>query len=71
LLTKNGWWIESSDAMARTLGKLGVNPVTDEKLAQAIFPNSDLHMIDSSGKYTRKAGNSTITETIYGQPVIK
>lgn len=70
LLGKQGWWIESSDAMARTLGKLGVPAVTDEATAQAIFPNTNLHMIDDNGQYERRVGSETARETIYGNPVV-
>lgn len=70
LLGKQGWWIESSDAMARTLGKLGVPAVTDEATAQAIFPNTNLHMIDDNGQYERQVGSSVARETIYGNPVV-
>jgi len=71
LLTKPGNWIESSDAMARTLGKLGLQPVTDEQLLQQLFPGSNLTMLDNNGNYERSTGGSTIREQVYGNPVLK
>jgi hypothetical protein len=71
LLTKPGWWIESSDALARTLGKLGIPPVTDEATLHALFPNSDLKLLDNRGTYVRKLyNNDKVTETVYGKPII-
>jgi hypothetical protein len=72
LLTRKGWWIESSDAMAQTLGHLGLPPVVDQHILKRLFPNSNLIMIDSHGKYQRLAGyNNTIREVVYGHPVLK
>ena len=71
LLTKPGVWIESSDAMARTLGKLGLRPVTDEQLLQQLFPGSNLTMLDNNGNYERDAGGTKIREQVYGNPVLK
>lgn len=71
LLGKTGWWIESSDAMARTLGKLGMQPLTDEATAQAIFPNTNLKMIDNNGTYQRNIGGGVAQEAIYGNPIVK
>lgn len=71
LLTKPGVWIESSDAMARTLGKLGLKPVTDEQILQQLFPGSNLTMLDDNGNYERSTGGSTIREQVYGNPVLK
>jgi len=71
LLGKPGTWIESSDAMARTLGKLGMQPVTDERILNTLFPDSDLKMLDQNGNYERNAGNSRIREQVYGNPIVK
>lgn len=71
LLTKPGNWIESSDAMARTLGKAGLQPVTDTETLQALFPDTDLQVLDRNGTYERTAGNARIREQVFGIPVIK
>jgi len=71
LLTKPGTWIESSDAMARTLGKLGMQPVTDEQTLNTLFPGSNLKMLDQNGNYERDAGSSRIREQVFGNPVTK
>lgn len=68
-LKKPGYWIESSDAMARALAKRGAEPVTDEELCKAIFPGTNLKMLDkSTGLYQRQANGHTIKEIIYGNP---
>jgi hypothetical protein len=71
LLSKPGVWIESSDAMARTLGKLGLKPVTDEQTLLQLFPGSNLQMLDNNGNYERVAGSTKIREQVYGNPVLK
>jgi predicted chitinase len=69
LLSKKGNWIESSDALARTLGRLGLQPVTDEKILHSLFPNSELR-IENNGTYKRMAGGQWITEQVFGNPVV-
>ena len=71
LLSKPGVWIESSDAMARTLGKQGLKPVTDEQLLNQLFPGTDLELIDNQGTYRRNAGGTVITEQVFGNPTLK
>jgi hypothetical protein len=71
LLGKPGTWIESSDAMARTLGKLGMQPVRDEKVLQQLFPNTELRMLDNNGNYERQAGRDRIKEQVFGNPIVK
>jgi hypothetical protein len=71
LLTKPGTWIESSDAMARTLGKLGLQPVTDESTLHALFPESNL-TLQQDGSYIRQLQNGEkIRETVYGNPSVR
>ena len=71
MLSQQGWWIESSGALRGVLAKKGANIVSDPQLLQTLFPNSNLSMIDDS-TYTRtlQDGN-TITETVFGNPVVK
>ena len=71
LLSKPGTWIESSDAMARTLGKLGLKPVTNAQLLQQLFPESELKLLDNQGNYQRTAGGTVIREQVFGNPVLK
>lgn len=71
LLTKPGTWIESSDAMARTLGNLGLQPVTDEQVLNTLFPSSNLTMLDQSGNYQRDVGGTRIREQVFGNPIVK
>lgn len=71
LLQQSGWWIESSDAMRHILKKLDAPLVTDKELLQQLFPHSELRMI-SNDTYTRKLGDgSEVTETVFGNPVLK
>lgn len=71
LLSKPGTWIESSDAMARTLGKLGLKPVTDEQTLNTLFPNTNLTLLDDNGNYQRNAGGTKIREQVFGNPQLK
>ena len=69
ILNINGYWVEASDAMEHIFYKMGVPYISSEKVAQSIFPNTDLKMTGKKGQYTRKLGNGKeITETIFGKP---
>lgn len=71
MLSQRGWWIESSGALRGVLAKKNANIVTDPRVLQTLFPDSDLSMIDNT-TYTRTlpSGNQ-ITETVFGNPVVK
>jgi len=72
LLAKGGWWVESAGSLANSLGNLGLAPVTDEATLQALFPNTDLRMLDRNGKYERRLPEgSVIQEIVYGKPNVK
>jgi hypothetical protein len=72
LLSKNGWWVEASDALEHVLYKMGAPYIDDEVTAQKVFPNTDLKMIGDKGKYTRILfGSKRIKETIFGKPIVK
>lgn len=71
LLTKPGWWIESSDAMRHILKKLDTPAVTDETLLRYIFNDPNLHMIDDDTYRRRLQNGAVITETVFGNPVPK
>lgn len=71
-LTKDGWWIESSNAMAKTLDYLGMPAVKNEALLRSIFPNTNLQIIDQTGRYQRKLPRgTTIQEIVFGKPIVK
>ena len=70
LLQKPGWWIESSDAMRAVLLKLNAVAITDEAFLQRLFNDPDLRMINEN-TYTRKINSATITETVFGHPILK
>jgi hypothetical protein len=71
LLTKQGWWIESSDAMRAVLEKLGAPVVTDPQTLKALFNDPHLEMIDDV-TYRRTLFNGTeVTETVFGRPVLR
>lgn len=72
VLNKKGFWIEASDALEHILYKNNVPYIKDEDVAQKMFPNSKLKMINDKGKYTRELSNGkVITETIFGNPIKK
>lgn len=77
-LNIRGWWIEASDAMEHILYKdKTVKYVKDWNYAAAIFPNTNLTMLNMTnypGKYSRKTSSSSsviIKESIFGKPVLK
>jgi hypothetical protein len=70
LLSKSGVWIESSDALSRTLGRLGLQPVTDEATIHALFPDSRLQMMNN-GQYRRLAGGHWVVEQVFGNPIVE
>ena len=69
-LNQPGWWIEASDAVRHVLLKSGAPVVKDEETLKKIFPDSNLTMIDDV-TYTRMVdGNTQITETVFGKPIV-
>lgn len=69
ILNKTGYWIEASDALEHVLYKAGAPYIKSEKIAQSIFPKSNLKMTENKGQYTRKLDNGkVIKETIFGKP---
>ena len=70
MLTKQGVWIESSDAMRAVLKRHGAQAVTDEEFLRRLFNDPALEMIDAD-TYRRKLGNRVIEETVFGFPVLK
>lgn len=71
MLLMPGYWIESSHAMRSILRKVDSPAVTDEELLRKLFKDPDLRMIDQD-TYKRVLPNgSTITETVFGYPVLR
>jgi len=71
LLSKDGWWIESSDAMRAVLKRLDVPTIEDEQFLQQLFNDPNLRMIDND-TYTRKlADGTTVVESVFGNPELK
>jgi hypothetical protein len=70
LLNKNGVWVEASGAIEHILYKMGVPYIDDEKIAQKIFPNTDLEFNGNKGEYARNVGSKRVEETIFGKPKI-
>jgi len=69
-LQKNGWWIESSDALQSVLRTTAAPAITDENFLRKLFQDPKLKMIDAD-TYVRTLGNGReITETVFGKPVI-
>lgn len=71
LLTTNGWWIESSDAMRHVLLKLNLAPVKDEQFLQQLFNDKSLNMIDDNTYQRKLPGGNVVRETVFGNPVLK
>jgi tRNA nucleotidyltransferase/poly(A) polymerase/nicotinamide mononucleotide adenylyltransferase/GNAT superfamily N-acetyltransferase len=71
IINKSGYWIEASDALEHVLYKANAPYVKSEKVAQSIFPKSELKMIGDKGKYTRKLQDGkSVTETVFGKPKV-
>ena len=70
MLTKNGVWLEGSDAMRAVLKKFNVPAVQNEQFLQRLFADSQLRMIDTD-TYQRKLNNKVITESVFGKPILK
>lgn len=71
LLSRQGWWMESSDAMEHILKRIGLTPVADEHFLKTLFNDPHLRMVDDDS-YVRKLGNGQlIRETVFGQPKLK
>jgi hypothetical protein len=68
LLSKHGWWIESSDAMRAVLKKLNVPAVTDVELLKRLFNDPNLTMVDQDTYKRHLPNGQTITETVFGHP---
>lgn len=68
MLSKQGVWIESSDAMRAVLKKLNVPVVTDVKFLRALFNDSSLQMIDGDTYVRTLDSGQKIRETVFGRP---
>jgi hypothetical protein len=68
LLQKDGWWIETSDAMRSVLFKAGEKAVTDPQVLQQLFNDPNLEMVDQITYVRTLTGGKSIRETVFGQP---
>jgi hypothetical protein len=71
LLSRDGWWIESSDALRHIFKKNNLAPVTDEDLLKRLFSDPKLKMIDVDTYRRQLEGGVYITETVFGKPKLK
>lgn len=72
LLKTKGWWIEASDAMEKVLYR-SMQPVKDPFTLRALFRDNNLALLNETqfpGRYSRKAGNITIRESVFGMPIL-
>jgi hypothetical protein len=70
LLSKPGYWIESSDAMRAVLKKLNVPAVTNVDILKKLFRDPTLKMISDDTYIRILPTGRTITETVFGNPVV-
>lgn len=71
MLSRDGVWIESSDAMRAVLKKLNAPAVADEKFLQRLFNDPELKMIDTDTYQRKLPDGSTVRETVFGSPKLK
>lgn len=71
LLNKDGWWIESSDAMRHVLNKMGTPYVSDVQVLQRLFNDPELSMIDDMTYSRILPTGQSIKETVFGKPVLR
>ncbi|HET8688412.1 MAG TPA: hypothetical protein VFM18_17515 [Methanosarcina sp.] len=70
LLSRRGWWIESSGASSRVLFKGGAPYVTDIQFLRRLFNDPHLRRVDNT-TYVRRIPAGEIVETVFGYPVLK
>ena len=71
MLSQPGCWMESSDAMRAIMKRLNQPAVTGENFLRKLLNDPALRMIDTD-TYTRTLSNgTTITETVFGHPILK
>lgn len=71
MLQETGYWIESSHAMRAVLKKRSLPAVTDVDLLRKLFKDPDLRMVDRDTYVRQLPSGNTITETVFGYPVLK
>lgn len=71
LLTKQGVWLESSDAMRAVLKRLNVPTVTDLVTLQTLFNDPFLEKVDDDTYDRRLDNGKIIRETVFGYPKLK
>jgi hypothetical protein len=71
MLTNQGVWLESSDAMRAVLKKLNVPSVTDLNTLQRLFNDPHLEKVDDDTYDRRLPDGKVIRETVFGNPTLK
>lgn len=69
LVNGKNFWIEASDAMARSLEKLGASKETSKENIKALFPS--IAEFKNDGSYVRKINGKDSHETVYGKIKLK
>jgi len=64
LLNSGGWWIEASEALAKSLKKKGAYNERDEDLLKEIFPS--IVKFHEDGSYDRKIDGKIHNEFVFG-----
>lgn len=70
LLNQNGWWSESGAAVRKILLRGGVPVITDAGLIRALFPDSNIRMIEQFTYVRTLPNGQEITESVFGHPVV-
>jgi hypothetical protein len=70
MLSEQGTWIESSDAMRRVLLRLNVNTIDNEQFLQMLFNDPKLKMIGNDTYARTLPSGAEITETVFGRPTL-
>ena len=71
LLGRQGWWMESSDAMEHILKRVGLTPVDDEQFLKTLFKDHNLKMVDKDSYIRKLTNGQLIRETVFGKPALK
>ena len=69
VLQQDGVWIEASDSMETVLER-SLDRVTDTKLLNNLFPNSNVRLLET-GQYERTIGGDIVKESVFGKPKLK
>lgn len=71
LLHKDGWWVESSDAMRSVLKRLNMPAITNEQFLRVLLNDPNLTMIEADTYKRQLQSGLSIVETVFGRPKLK